>query len=229
MPTTARTGPTRRDVRLRTPPGRAGRPWLVHRLAVAERGARVLDDKRQALLRERATLAVLVEDTRLVWEDAVREAEAWHIRALLISGRRCLELAIFYVTEPAEVRLTWRRTAGVSLPSDAEVRIPTRPDVVAPGGSSALPYAAAAYGRAVEAGARHAAARLALARVDAELAAAIRRLRALERRWIPAHEDALAALALALDETEREDAVRARWFAERGAAADRASRGPRAS
>lgn len=75
-----------------------------------------------------------------------------------------------------------------------------------------MPAAAAAYGRAVEAGARFAAARAALDRMDAELASTARRLRALERRWILAHEEALAALALALDETEREDALRARWF-----------------
>jgi V/A-type H+-transporting ATPase subunit D len=105
---------------------------------------------------------------------------------------------------------------GATYPSDAEVQLPPTPDLVAPGGSSALPFAASAHGRAVEAGARHAATRLALERIDAELATTIRRLRALERRWIPAHEQALAALTLALDEGEREDAVRARWFAERG-------------
>jgi V/A-type H+-transporting ATPase subunit D len=189
-------------MRLRAPPGRAGRPWLIHRLAVANRGARVLDDKRRALLREHARVAVLAVETRQAWEDAARVAETWHRRALLVSGQRSLDLAAFYVTERASVRLTWRRSLGTWLPS--EVR-----------------YAASAYGRAVEAGARYAAARLALERIESELASAIRRLRALERRWIPAHEQALAALALALDETEREDALRTRWFAELQAADDR--------
>jgi len=202
-------------MRLRTPPGRAGRQWLGRRLAVADRGARVLDEKRRALLRERTRYAALVEETRTVWEQAVAEAETWQRRALLVSGQRSLELACFYITEPAVVRLSWRRSMGATYPSDAEVQIPPTPDLVAPGGSSALPYAASAYGRAVEAGARHAAARLALERIEAELATTIRRLRALERRWIPAHEQALAALTLALDEGEREDAVRSRWYAAR--------------
>jgi len=70
----------------------------------------------------------------------------------------------------------------------------------------------------VEAGAHLAAVATALERIDAELAATTRRLRALERRWIPAHEEALAALSLALDESEREDAIRGRWFVERRAA-----------
>ena len=210
-------------MRLRTPPGRAGRPWLVHRLAVARRGADVLDDKRRGLLRERTRLVTIVGEARDTWEHAVREAEVWLQRALLISGQRSFELASFHVPEQAEVRLTWRRSLGVVYPSDAEVRLPSTPDLIAPGGSSALPIAASAYGRAVEAGARFAAARSALDRVEAEFAATTRRLRALERRWIPAHEDALAALALGLDETEREDAIRGRWFVERQAGADRGS------
>ena len=201
-------------MRLRTPPGRAGRQWLARRLAVADRGARVLADKRRALLREAIRFAALVDETRSTWEQAVAEAETWQRRALLISGQRSLELASFYAGEPAVVRFAWRRSMGAVYPSDAEVHVPPRPDLVAPGGSSALPYAASAYGRAVEAGARYAAARLALERIEAELATTIRRLRALERRWIPAHEQALAALTLALDEGEREDAVRSRWFAE---------------
>lgn len=201
-------------MRLRTPPGRAGRPWLVHRLEVANRGARVLDDKRRALLRERARFAELVEETRAAWEEAARDAEVWLRRALRISGERSLELASFYTTEPAGVRLAWRRSLGAFYPSDVEVELPPTSDLIAPRGSSALPFAAASHGRAVEAGARYAAARLALERIDAELAATTRRLRALERRWIPAHEQALAALELMLDETEREDAVRVRWFVE---------------
>lgn len=201
-------------MRLRTPPGRAGRPWLIRRLAVARRGADVLDDKRRGLLRERARFAAIVDEARDAWEHAVREAEVWLQRGVLISGQRSLELAIFHVAEQADVRLAWRRSLGVMYPSDAEVRLPPTPDLVAPGGSAALPAAAAAYGRAVEAGARFAAARSALDRMDAELASTTRRLRALERRWIPAHEEALAKRTLELDETEREDAVRGRWFAE---------------
>ena len=39
---------------LRVPPGRAGRLWLVRRLEIARRGVNVLDQKRQALVREAA-------------------------------------------------------------------------------------------------------------------------------------------------------------------------------
>ena len=80
------------------------------------------------------------------------------------------------------------------------------------GGGSALVYAAAAYRSALAAAGRFAAARLAHERVGAELRATTRRLRAVERRWIPQHEAALAALELALDEGEREEAARIRWI-----------------
>jgi vacuolar-type H+-ATPase subunit D/Vma8 len=180
-----------------------------------------MDQKRRGLLHERTRLVTIVGEARDAWEAAVREAEVWLQRALLISGQRSFELARFHVPEQAEVHLTWQRSLGVVYPSDVEVGLPPTPDLIAPGGSSAVAIAASAYGRAVEAGARFATARSALDRVEAELAATTRRLRALERRWIPAHEQALAALALVLDETEREDAVRARWFVELQASADR--------
>jgi vacuolar-type H+-ATPase subunit D/Vma8 len=179
----------------------------------------VLDQKRRGLLRERARFVALVDDANVRWEEAAREAELWFRRALLLSGQRAVDLAAFYVPEQADVKLGWLRSLGVTYAAEAEVRLPLTPDQVAPGGGAALPVAAAAYGRAVEAGAHYAAARSALERLDAELSATTRRLRALERRWIPAYEHALARLTLELDENEREDALRGRWFAERRAEA----------
>lgn len=202
-------------MRLRPPPGRAGRTWLARRLAVARRGAEVLDEKRRALLRERTRLQALCSLAGDEWEACAREADAWLERALLVGGRRALSLASSYVPAPAELRLSWRSALGVRYPDEPRVELPPSPCLVAPGGGSALALASAAHGRAVEAAARYAAARLALDRVTEELQATTRRLRAVQRRWIPAHERALAALELALDEAEREEAVRRRWVSER--------------
>ena len=47
------------------------------------------------------------------------------------------------------------------------------------------------------------------------LRATTQRLRAIEHRWIPEHERALAALELALDEADREDTIRVRWVVRR--------------
>ena len=63
-----------------------------------------------------------------------------------------------------------------------------------------------------------AAARLAVAdgalrRIEVELRATVLRRNAIERRWIPAHADTLAALELTLEEHEREDGARVRRVA----------------
>lgn len=200
---------------LRVPTGRAGRPWLARRLEIARRGADVLDQKRQALLRLERRLEGLVSEARAEWEESAREAEHWLERALVVGGPRAFELACFYSREPARVEIEWRRSLGVVYPDDAEVSLAGAPDLSALGGSSALLYAAAAHRRALEAAARHGAVSLAYGRVAAELRATTRRLRAVERRWIPRHEAALAALELALDEGEREDAARLRWVLDR--------------
>ncbi len=202
-------------MRLRPPPGRAGRLWLARRLATARRGAEVLDEKRRALLREQTRLQAVVALAAGEREAAAQEADAWLERALLVGGRRALSLASSYVPALADLRLSWRSALGVLYPDEARVELPSSPCLIAPGGGSALPLATAAHGRAVEAAARYAAARVALDRVTEELQATTRRLRAVQRRWIPAHERALAALDLALDEAEREEAVRRRWVRER--------------
>jgi V/A-type H+-transporting ATPase subunit D len=197
---------------LRLPTGRAGRPWLVRRLATARRGAEVLDEKRQALLRLERRLAEVVSEAEDEWAKTAREAEVWLARAAFLGGERALELAAFYSREPARVEIEWRRTLGFGYPAEAEVATAPAPDLSALGGSSALVYAAAAHRSALAAAARFGAARLAQERAEAELRSTTRRLRALERRWIPRHEQALAALELALDEGEREEASRIRWI-----------------
>jgi V/A-type H+-transporting ATPase subunit D len=51
--------------------------------------------------------------------------------------------------------------------------------------------------------------------LTSELGRTARRLRALRQSWLPQHEQALAALDLALDELQREQAVRVRWLTQR--------------
>ena len=83
--------------------------------------------------------------------------------------------------------------------------------------------AAHAWCQATRAAARYAVAERADAELSAELARATRRLRALQKRWIPQHEAALAQLDLALDENQREQAARVRWLIRRTDAAGLAS------
>jgi V/A-type H+-transporting ATPase subunit D len=201
-------------VRIRTPPGRAGRLWLLRRLAVARRGHDVLEHKRQALLRQLERLEELLDDARRAWQERAREAELWWQRAAVLAGERPLELASSAVPGRAEVNLVWRNALGVVYPSEANVAVP-RGEFFPSGGSAALPYAAQAHTRALEAGAQLGATELARERTARELQATTLRLRALERRWIPEHERALHEVELALDESEREESARVRWVIRR--------------
>lgn len=197
-------------MRIRRPPGRAGRVWLVRRLAVANRGRDVLEQKRIALARELERVEAQLGEARREWEGRSRTAEAWWQRAAVLAGERPLELARAAARDPAEVTVTWRNALGVVYPAEAKVSAPAGEPAPA-GGSSALALAAAAHRRALESAAELGAADLARERTERELRLTTQRLRALERRWIPEHERELRELQLSLDENDREDAARSRW------------------
>ena len=101
---------------------------------------------------------------------------------------------------------------GAQLPRADAIDIPESPPVSALGASSAAVLLARAGSEATRAAVRYAVAQRADAELSAELGRAARRLRALRDRWIPQHERALAALDLALDEAQREQAIRIRWL-----------------
>jgi len=200
---------------LRAPPGRAGRIWLVRRLETARRGAELLDRKRQALLREQARVRQEAADARQGWEDAAALLTLWSARAAMLDGAGRLELLARHVEQPASLRLAWSNLMGARIPSIERITVPDPPPLSALGGSSAAVLLARAACEATRAAARHAAAERAQAEISAELARAARRLRALQDRWIPQHEQALAQLDLALDESQREQAARVRWLTRR--------------
>ena len=196
---------------LRIPPGRAGRIWLVQRLEVARRGAEVLDRKRQALLRQQRRVHAEAEQARAEWRKAAAEVALWSVRAAFLDGPGRLELLVRHVQEPASIDVSWSNLMGARLPTEQTVALPELPPVSALGGSSAAVFLARACCEGTHAAARTAAADRAEAELDAELRRTARRLTALRQRWIPQHETALAQLDLALDETQREEAVHARW------------------
>ena len=195
---------------LRPPPGRAGRQWLVRRLEVARRGADVLDQKRRALLAERRRLAAQLDQAERQWLECARLAIDANLRALALAGERQLRLAAGGNREVAEIRITGRRVIGTVVPVLDKLRAPDPADLLPIGGPS-VALSAAAHARALEAAAAYAAVRAGHEAVTNELAVTSRRLRAIERRWIPRHEQALARLEFSLDESEREDIARVRW------------------
>ena len=110
------------------------------------------------------------------------------------------------------MEVSWLNFMGARIPRAEAIDVPEPPAVSALGGSSAAVLLARACYEAAGAATRYAIADRAEAELSAELGRAARRLRALRERWIPQHEQALAALDLALDEGQREQAVRVRWL-----------------
>jgi vacuolar-type H+-ATPase subunit D/Vma8 len=170
----------------------------------------VLGQKQRALRRELDRLERLLETARREWQEQARAAELWWQRAAVLAGERSLALACSSVRGKAEVRLVWRNALGVVYPFEATVSLPVG-ELFPAGGSAALVHAAQMHRGALEAAAQLGATELAYRRTASELHATTQRLRAIERRWIPEHENALRQLELALDENDREEAARVRW------------------
>jgi len=201
---------------LRIPPGRAGRTWLIARLEVAHRGAELLDRKRQALLSEQARVRAEAEQARRDWNEASAQVTTWSSRAGIVDGAGRLDLLARHARDRASLEIYWLNFMGARIPRADQVDVPEPPAVSALGGSSAAVLLAQACCEAARAATRCATAERAESELSAELGRAARRLRALRERWIPQHEQALAALDLALDEGQREQAMRIRWLAGRG-------------
>lgn len=208
-------------MRLRVPPGRAGRQWLRHRVEVAKRAADLLDHKRRELESEMRRLRSLVRRSRNDWEESLVQASEWLDRVDATGGPRSIRLTVGLQDRYAEAPVRWRSVMGVEYPIEISSIFPEPADLAGLEGGAALAFAGKAYRRATELGVHVAAAEAAHNRIAAELGRTVRRLRALELQVVPAHEQALAALELRLEEDEREDLLRARWATEVGAAATR--------
>jgi len=190
--------------RLAVPPGRAGRLWLTRRLAVARRGADLLDRKLQVLQRELDGRHDSAARAAAEWEHRRADADSWLLRAALLGGERAIRLAAAGTF--AEVTISHADTMGLRYPADATCATP--PPVGRDG--PALAAAREAHRAALTAAVQHAAAAEALRVLEAETAATRYRLRAVRDRWIPRLKQALAEVTLALEEQELADAARLR-------------------
>ena len=193
----------------RVPPGRAGRLWLQHRLAVAERGAALLEQKLRILRAEADRRAAVAEGTARVWEHASTEAAGWLERAALLGGESAVRPDGGVPT--AEVDISWTWTMGVRHPDVAVCTAPRPGPADPPAANAAVAEAREAHRRALDAAAQHAVAEAAVRLLRAEEVATRQRLRAVEDRWLPLLRESLHASELALEEQEHADGIRLRW------------------
>ncbi|MGW3498044.1 V-type ATP synthase subunit D [Streptomyces sp. NPDC001020] len=197
--------------RQRVPRGRAGRLRLRRSLGTALRGADLLERKLRLLLDRERELSRTAEESDRIWRDRLAEAETWCVRGLLIGGDRALSET--GPTDRAVVDVEWTALMGVSHPSQVSWTAPVRSLDEPTPGNTALAHAETAYRAAVRAAAKHSAARSAAELIAAEAERTRQRVRALRKHWIPCLTRELAAVELALEEAEHEEAVRRRWAA----------------
>lgn len=200
---------------LRIPPGRAGRQWLVARIATAEHARDLLQQKRAVLLVAERDAARRTAEASADWHARAAEAARWLERTALLDGERARRLAQAHTGPPAEVRITPGTTMGVSVPTAGEVELAPVPETALLPGGPALTAALSAHRLALAAALRAAVERQAHERLAAELVATVRRVRAIESRWLPLHQQSLAALEQALDENDRAEGARIRWASRR--------------
>jgi V/A-type H+-transporting ATPase subunit D len=196
------------------PAGRAGRTWLLGRLATARRGVELLESKLRVLQREQQRFHLQAERAAAEWTSSCAEAETWFLRGALLGGRRAVTAAV--PGDLADASVTWTVAMGVRHPREASVRPAFPAATDADPGTTALVLAAAAYRPALEAAARHAVVDEACRRIDAEVLATRRRLRAVQDRWIPRLTEALHEVDASLEEQELAEGGRLRWAARRG-------------
>jgi V/A-type H+-transporting ATPase subunit D len=180
--------------------------WLRGRLATAERGRDQLDRKLRILIPEHQRLLTRRDRREEAWSEAWQEAQTWLLRAVVLGGEDAIRGAT--PAQPAQVEIVWTSAMGLSYPEDAAMAAPGPPEPI-PGNAAIVP-ATKAFQAALLAAARAAAAQEAVARLESEIAVTRRRMRALDKRWLPWLRDALATLELTLEQAEQEDGMRLR-------------------
>ncbi|MFG3357078.1 V-type ATP synthase subunit D [Streptomyces griseofuscus] len=148
-----------------------------------------------------------------MWRKRPAEAETWLVRGVLLGGESApLRSA---PADRARVGVRWAVLMGMRHPAAVDWTDPVRGAAEPTPPNTALAHAETAYRAALRAAAELAVHGTAADLLAAESARPRQRVRALCRHWIPRLRDELAALELALEESEHEEAVRRRWAATR--------------
>jgi V/A-type H+/Na+-transporting ATPase subunit D len=184
--------------------GRAGRLWLMQRLATARKGADLLDRKLRVLQNELIRLQTAAADNAARWDNCQVDADSSLLMAALIGGQREIRLAADDLR--ADVTIGYATTIGLRYPATATCSIPPTRGWEAP----TVAGARRAHATALSAAADYAVAARAVRTVETEVSVTRHRLRAVRDRWIPQLEQALTEVTLAIEELERADAARLR-------------------
>jgi vacuolar-type H+-ATPase subunit D/Vma8 len=196
----------------RPAPTRADRQRLAARLELVEHAADLLRSKEEALDRERVRLqgyeSRAADEWRARWAAATREL----LRARALGAGPELDRLARTDSSSTAVTPRWQTSMGVTYPGSVDCELGTRPELTS---TAALRPATDAYVEALDAAAGHAAAAMAVHRLERELNATRRRRRAIEEHLRPSLQSTIRRLDLQLDELDRESAMRVRVAVDR--------------
>lgn len=185
------------------------------RRLVAQRGAGLLRAKREVLSGELVRLLRQVLEGRARLDEALREAvRALELARALEGAPRVASLA-WNAGRVVPVEVTPRRVWGVSTPQVSApplVRPPWSRGAAPASFSPSAAEAARLHEEALEILLRIATRELHLARLGEEIQGTSRRINALEQLLLPQLNAEARRVAAALDERDREDAVRLKRF-----------------
>jgi V/A-type H+/Na+-transporting ATPase subunit D len=199
----------------RSPTTRMGLLEVRARRLVAQRGARLLRAKREVLSGELVRLMRQVLEGRASLDEALREAvRALELARALEGAPRVASLG-WNAGRVVPVEVTPRRVWGVPTPQvsgPSLVRAPWERGASPASFSPSAAEAARRHEEALEILLRIATRELHLARLGEEVRATSRRINALEQLLLPQLDAEARRVAGALDERDREDAVRLKRF-----------------
>ena len=173
-------------------------------LAFAREGWELLDQKRKILVVELMGLIDRAVEAQEQAEAKLREAFEALDQTMLRMGRREVNLIALGMNIGSEISFSEKRVMGVSLPR-VKVRFDDRSPYFAAAESSIwVDEAILRFREVLRLLGTLAEARISLARLSREVAKTIRRVNALEKVFIPDHEETMRYIETALEESERE-------------------------
>ena len=193
-------------------------------LGAARGGRDLLDRKREAILRTLVERLPRLDGLRRAAARALASARGAMTDAQCELGRSAVDAAALAQPPVASIAVRETVIVGVALPQIAGAIAPFRPRYGSASGSARLDAAGAAFTTLVPDLLAFASEDVAVRRLRQALARIVRRLNALDTLVLPDLSHQVHAMAAALEEEERDEAVRRKqWLGGAGPAAGRAA------
>lgn len=173
-------------------------------LSLTREGHQLLDEKRRILINELTAIIHIVDRLQQDVDDALKDAYSLVDKTVVVMGRKRLEELSFSIDIKTTLSISERRVMAVSLPI-IDLKIKENPPYYSPHGVSFyVDEVILRFKEILRLLAQLAEKKIALIRVAREVQKTIRKVRALEKIYLPFYEDSVRYISDRLDEDARE-------------------------